>query len=249
MIAALCELYRVSGKKCYLQAAQKADDFLHQYLYPNGKLFASRRGDRLGAGGFLDDYAAWAFAQLSLYDASWDHKYLQHAQQLCNAVKEKFAAENGGFYLYANDSEKLILRPRETYDGAIPSGNSLMAYVLVRLSHLSDEEEYSNAAKQQLDFMAADATAYPPGYAMYLWALMEYYYPPAHLRVVADGDVNMDALRAEVGAKMNLSADVVISQPSEQFPLQNATTTFYVCRDQQCLPPVNDLSAVVNNDK
>ena len=75
--------------------------------------------------------------------------------------RSDFGDNTGGFYLYGKGHEELILRPKEAYDGAIPSGNSLMAYNLVCLSLLTDEERYKTEAERQLDFLSKNASQYP----------------------------------------------------------------------------------------
>ena len=98
-------------------------------------------------------------------------------------------AEHGGFYLYGQDDERLILRPKETYDGALPSGNTVLAYVLVRLHLLTGEERFSGQARRQLDFLAGAAERAPAGYCMFLTALSDFLEPPETVKVVpAPGD-------------------------------------------------------------
>ena len=129
MIAAMCQLYRVSGSRQYLDAAKKADSFLRTNLCDGNTLFVSFRAGKRGQKGFLDDYAGYLFAQLALYGATLEEEYLDRAEHLCGKILADFQDSNaGGFYLYGAESERLILRPKETYDGAIPSGNSLMAW-------------------------------------------------------------------------------------------------------------------------
>lgn len=111
--------------------------------------------------------------------------YLRRAERLCRDACRKFQdKENGGFYLYGVGNELLILRPKETYDGAMPSGNSLMAWNLVRLSQLVSEEAYGPLAERQLDFLAGGAKQYPAGYAMFLLALLDRRDPPPKVTVV-----------------------------------------------------------------
>lgn len=136
MIAAMCELYLVSQKDHYLQAAIQADLFIQTKLLEEDTLYVSYREGKRGVAGFLDDYACYIFAQLALYRATLEQAYLTQADKLCQKVIRDFSDPVGGFYLYSDTSEELILRPKETYDGAIPSGNSMMAYNLVRLSEL-----------------------------------------------------------------------------------------------------------------
>lgn len=177
MIAAMCELYQVSHKEPYLSAAKRAEAFIQIYLLEGENLYVSFRDGKSGVTGFLDDYAATIFAELALYRATMEQTYLDRADDLCQKVLRDFGDPAGGFYLYSRSSEQLILKPKETYDGAMPSGNSLMAYNLVELSSLVDHESYQRAAKQQLNFLAADASQYPTGYGMFLEVLLEYMNP------------------------------------------------------------------------
>lgn len=238
MIAALCRLYQAGGEQKYLETAKRADRFLWEHLWDGGALHVSFRAGRRGEKGFLDDYAACLFAQLALYGATLEQTYLTRAEELCRDTLSRFQdAENGGFYLYGEDHEALILRPKDTYDGAMPSGNSLMAWNLVRLSQLVSEEAYGPLAERQLDFLAADAKQYPAGYAMFLLALLDRRDPPPKVTVVGPGKSEAGRLPLELPAE----AAVVLREPGEDYPLKSGKTTFYVCRGHSCLPPVNDL--------
>lgn len=238
MIAALCRLYQAGGRQKYLEAAKRADRFLWKRLWDGKALHVSFRAGRRGETGFLDDYAACIFAQLALYGATLDKAYLTRAEELCRDTLSRFQdAENGGLYLYGEDHEALILRPKETYDGAMPSGNSLMAWNLVRLSQLVSEETYGPLAERQLDFLAADAKQYPAGYAMFLLALLDRRGPPPKVTVVRSGKSEAGRLPLELPAE----AAVLLREPGAEYPLKNGRTTFYVCRGHRCLPPVNEL--------
>lgn len=242
MIAAMCELYRAGGKSVYIELAKNADAFILKNLYENGILFVSFKDGKNGVEGFLDDYAGFIFAQLSLYQATLEQEYLERAKLMCENVLKKFSDDAGGFYLYSNDSETLIVRPRETYDGAIPSGNSLMAYNLVRLSLITSDESYASMVERQLNYIAADASHYPPGYAMFLTALLEYSYPPTKVTVVLDDQTDKNDI------PIGFSTDTIVTllqQPTEEYPLKNAKTTFYVCHEHSCMPPVNNLNELV----
>ncbi|MBQ8600001.1 MAG: thioredoxin domain-containing protein [Clostridia bacterium] len=238
MIAAMCELYLAGRKERYLHAAKCADAFIQKNLCENDTLFVSCREGKRGVMGFLDDYAGYMFAQLELYKATLDHRYVERASLLFDKVKAGFGDHTGGFYLYSKDSEELIVRPKETYDGAIPSGNSLMAYNLVRLWLITSDEEYRMEAERQLDFLAAEASQYPHGYAMFLTALLEYDTPPMKVTVVLDAKTDGSRLKLDVPA----DAVVILQQPTEEYPLKNGKTTYYVCGNRNCMPPVNDLN-------
>ena len=238
MIAALCRLYQISGEEKYLEAAKRADRFLWDNLWEAGALHVSFRDGRRGAEGFLDDCAACLFAQLALYGAALEKTYLDRAERLCQSAYAKFHdGETGGFYLYGEGHEALIFRPKETYDGAVPSGNSLMAWNLVRLSQLVSEETYGSLAERQLDFLAADASQYPAGYGMFLLALLDDQDPPPKVTAVLSGQPDAK----QIPLTLPPETAVILREPGEHYPLKNGKTTFYVCRGHSCLPPVNEL--------
>ncbi len=244
MIAAMCELYLVSKKEIYLSAAQNADCFIQKYLCDSNTLFVSFHMEKQGVRGFLDDYAAYIFAQLSLYRVTLNREYLNRAKHLCDKVISDFGDNTGGFYLYGKDHEELIIRPKETYDGAIPSGNSLMAYNLVRLSFLTDEERYKAATERQLDFLAQIASQYPTNHAMFLMALLEQVKPPMKVTVILDEQTEKSDLA------LMLPPDAVViplDAPTKEYPLKNGKTTYYVCKGHSCLPPTNTLNELFEN--
>ncbi len=238
MIAAMCELYLVSKNDVYLNAALKAYNYIKTNLYKDGTLFVSFKDDRLGVSGFLDDYASFAFAQLCLYRATLDADYIERAKKTCDKVVSDFSDKMGGYYLYGNQSEELILRPKETYDGAIPSGNSLMAYNFVKLYHLTSDDKYKDLAEKQLDFISAEASQYPTNHAMFLMVLLEYNEPPMKITVVADDKTNINefVFNLPTSAIINL-----LTEPTEEYRLKNGRTTYYICKGHSCMPPTNDL--------
>ncbi len=242
MIAAMCELYLVSKNDVYLNGAQKADGFIIKYLCEDNTLFVSFRDGKRGVKGFLDHYASYIFAQLFLYRATLDNSYLNSAKQMCDKVVNDFSDNVGGFYLYGSQSEELILRPKETYDGAIPSGNSLMAYNFVKLYLLTSDDKYKSLAENQLNFIASDATRYPTNHAMFLLALLEYNEPPIKVTVIFDDktDRNKVSLALPANTIINLFA-----KPTKEYPLKNGKTTYYVCRGHSCMPPTNDLNEIL----
>ncbi len=241
MIAAMCELYLASKNDVYLNAAQKADEFIRKHLCEESTLFVSFRDGKRGVKGFLDDYASYIFAQLSLYRATLDTDYLNRAKQMCDKVVNDFGDNTGGFYLYSKQSEELILRPKEAYDGAIPSGNSLIAYNFVKLYHLTLDDKYKALAEKQLDFISAAANSYPTNQAMFLTALLEYNEPPMKVTVVVDDDANINDFTLDLPANAMIS---LLTKPTKEHSLKDGKTTYYVCKGKACMPPTNDLNEI-----
>lgn len=183
MISAMCHLYRVTQTTKYLNAAEQSQNFIENNLCEENSLFVSWRDERHSGKGFLDDYANEIFALLSLYEATLNHSYLSRAKVLCNKCLSLFYDKtSSGFFLNGSENEKLIMRPKETYDGAMPSGNSMMAYNLLRLSQYYENDDYASFAEAQLRFMITEVSSYPAGYVMFLNALLDYVELPASIK-------------------------------------------------------------------
>ena len=235
-IAALCALYRRTRNAGYLEAAKRAQAFIEEKLCDGNRLFVSYRNGRRGENGFLDDYAAEAFALLALYEATLDHPYLTRAAQFADrAIAACFDGEQGGFYLSGAENETLLFRPKESYDGAIPSGNSLMAYNLVRLQALCPDDEREKTLKKLLAYLSGEAENYPAGHAMFLIALSDFLEPPMTI-TVAGADDTIHELPLFTPSECIVR---ILRDGSEEYPLQNGQTSFYVCRNHACLPPVD----------
>lgn len=243
MIGAMCHLFRVSNNGIYLEAAEKAQQFIFDKLCDNDTLYVSFRKDKHGKKGFLDDYANEIFALLALYEATFDNEYLNKALIFCSKVVAEFYDEaNGGFFLYGKDNEQLIMRPKETYDGAMPSGNSMMAYNLVRLYLITGDNKFEQLLNKQLLFMSGEAQHYPAGYAMFLLALSDFLYPPMKVTVVVKDREDLKPLPG----KLPLEAVVyVLEEPTKEYPIKDDKTTYYVCKGRMCLPSGNDLDSLL----
>ncbi len=239
MICAMSMLYRVTGKQCYLDAASSAANYIEENLADGNTLFVSCRKKIRSVNGFLDEYAYYTTALISLYEATSENHYLERARQICSEAIEQFADENGlGYFLCGHKNGSLIARPKETYDGALPSGNSAMAYCLVKLSHLTDKDNYRQLAEQQLAFLSGEAEHYPAGYSLFLTALLIYLHPAKKITVVpADGESRENIIR-----RLPLYCEIkILPGETDEYRMLNGKTTYYVCENYTCLPPVNSL--------
>lgn len=238
MITALSMLYRASRNKKYLKAAQKAQEFIENSLCKGTQLYTSFRDGKHSDNGFLDDYAFYVTALIELYNSTLDYNYLEKAELFCRETVKRFAdRENGGVYLSQADSTELFMNPKESYDGAIPSGNSVMAYNFVRLYQLTDKEEYKELAEKQIAFMSAQAQGYPAGYSMFLTAKLLCEAPPQHITIIIKNSSDLKEIRESLPFLANIS----IKCESKEFPLLNNQTTYYICKNHNCLPPTNTI--------
>ena len=140
MIAALALAGRILDEPEYIEAAGKAQDFLAAHLQtPDGLLFHRYRGGEASITGMAQDYAFGLWGLIELYQSTFDVRYLAEARRYSRIMDTHFTDErHGGFFLTPdNTAEPLPVRPKELYDGAIPSANSVAAYNFVRLARLT----------------------------------------------------------------------------------------------------------------
>lgn len=238
MIAAFSMLYRVSHNKKYLNSAINAQKFVENNLCNGSRLYTSWRDGKCSKCSFLDDYAYYIASLIELYNSTLDSDYLEKSERLCEKAVQRFLDhENGGFYLSASTNAELFMNPKEVYDGAIPSGNSVMTYNFVRLYQLTGNEKYRELTESQMDFLSAYASDYPAGHCMFLIAKMMYENPPEHITIVLKNSSNLENVRDNIPFLANIS----LTKESDKYMLLNEKTTYYICKDHVCLPPTNDM--------
>jgi hypothetical protein len=156
-ISALCKGYRVLDDLRYLAAARRAAEFLLAHMYqPEGAQLLRRFCEAEAAiGAFLDDYAFLAQALLDLFEATSETRYLEIARSLAVEGFARFEDhEAGGFFSTEQNARDLLLRVKDDYDGAEPSGNSVATDVLLRLAHLAGDETLRKKAMRSLESLA-----------------------------------------------------------------------------------------------
>lgn len=255
MLSALAQAGRVLDEPRYLGAAEETAAFLAARLTgENGRLLARWRGGEAAHPGKLDDYAFYAWALLELYAATLALPYLTGAIRAASALLELFFdPRNGGFFPYARDGEQLISRNRETYDGAMPSGNSVAGLALSRLSRLTGEEKWRAAAELQLRYLAGAAAASPAGHAFALLPMLEELWPAGELVcATAEGSVpaelleflagrEADGLAVLVKTAENAAALAQAAPFTAGYALPQAGSLYYLCQNRACRPPVRGI--------
>lgn len=238
MIAALSMFFRVSRNEKYLKAAVHTQRFIEENMCEGVQLYTSWRNGKRSENCFLDDYAYYISALIELYNTTLDSSYLEKAEQFCKETIRLFWDKNhGGFYLSESDNTELFMNPKEVYDGAIPSGNSVMAYNFVGLYQLTENEKYRELAEKQIDFLSAQASDYPAGHCMFLIAKMMYENPPEHITIALKNDSDFEKIKRNIP----FFANIFVTRENEKYPLLNDKITYYVCKDHVCLPPTNKL--------
>ena len=182
MICACAKAGAVLGETEYVDLAVRAEAFIRKNLVRNGRLMVRYRDGDAAGEGKLDDYACYILALLELYRVTFQEEYLARASAWAETMIEQFFdRERGGFYLTAKDGEQLIVRTKETYDGAMPSGNSAAARGLQQLAQITGESKWQGILDQQLHYLAGAMEGYPSGHSYALLTMMNVLYPSKEL--------------------------------------------------------------------
>lgn len=252
MLMALSRAAWVFADKKYLSAAKELESFLKTEMGggPRLKAVFCRGEARLPAQ--LDDYAFYALGLLELYRADFDPAHISLAKELAGQILSRFADEKGGFFRTAEDAEALILRPKEIFDGAMPSGNSAAAVLFSALWRLTAEVKWREALEAQLCFICANLSRYPAGCAYAMCALMDQIYPTRELVCAAPGEEAPATLQT-VTAKYAPELTVLLKTPENAAALAKAApftmeyapkdgkAAFYLCSGGVCQLPLSDI--------
>jgi uncharacterized protein YyaL (SSP411 family) len=241
MIAALSQGAAVLDDATYAIAASRAANV----LLAKPKLQHSDKQQAV----FLDDYTFVVWGLLNLYEATFEVRYLEKAIKLERESLTRFRDATGRFYLTPSEAATLIIRPRETSDGAVPSGNSVQLTNLVRLSRITGDPLYETAANALLRTTADDITLIPSASA-HLMSGLDFLLGPSYEIVFAGTDVH--ALQRAVWASfvpnkvlLHSGADIAAIAPfTEMQRAVGGRATAYVCTNHLCRLPTADREKV-----
>ncbi len=259
MIAALAKASFLCEEPLWLEAAQKAQQFLEIHLTNScSRLYIRYRDGESAGNGNLEDYAYYAWALLELYQVTWNADYLEKAVHFTNQAIQWFSdQEQGGFYLYASDAESLISRPLETWDSALPSGNSVVALVFSFLFDLTGEDRWHREQEQLLRFLAGEAEAYPAGCCFALYAMCHAVYPSAQLLCVTaekqmphelTNFLRMNELPGLTTLLLTLeNRDQLarIAPFTAHYPIPDSGTVYYLCQGNTCSAATKDFQTLL----
>ena len=261
MISAFARCARGLNDASYLKTAKKAADFcLNNLRSQDGRLLKRWRMGKAGLAAHLEDYAFFIQGLIDLYEASLESKYLKHADELTKMTIDLFEdKKDGGFFLTAEDGEKILIRPKEIYDGAIPSGNSVMALNLARLSKITGNIDYEKKLFRIFSSFAGFLKENPAGAEVLLHALDFILAPPLELVLAGDFENNAtQSMLTEINQRFMPSKVLVFKDTTktdatliELVPFlanQKAIegkTTFYACRNQTCDKPRTQIQEVI----
>ncbi|HXG93145.1 MAG TPA: thioredoxin domain-containing protein [Blastocatellia bacterium] len=250
MLTAFAEAANILGRDDYRAVAVRNAEFILSRLMREGRLLRTYKDGQAKLNAYLEDYAYVMEGMLAVYEATFDLRYFNHARSLADVMIEKFWDEDeGGFYFTSSDHEKLITRTKDYFDNATPSGNSVAALNLLKLSHLVQEPDYQRRAVTILRALRQAMSKYPSAFGYLLCALDFYLSEPKEIAIV--GHLDSHEVRSFVEEiysryipnKVVAAAEAEDEKAAEAISLMMGRTavdgkaTAYVCRNYTCLAP------------
>lgn len=235
----------------YEEAARRAAGRILQNCRVPGDLLHREKDGAAGIPGFASDYAFFIEALLDLYEATFDSRYFREAVALQTEMDARFADPRGGYFLSAKSHGALIVRPREMFDGATPSSNSVAAMNLLRLATFTGAQKYSHGADRIFAAFAGYLERAPAAFPRLLAALDYRESEPREVVLSGEpGRKDFEALRAAVFASAQPNRVLVhaaeTGTPEELRPLvgsrasADGSARAFVCRAFSCLAPTSD---------
>jgi len=179
MIAAMAMGARILKDDIYLQAACHALDFINKNLRrDDGRLLARYRDGHAEYLAYAADYAFLIWGLLELYEIGKDERHLDMARKFNQDLLDYFwDLEDGGLFFYGHDAENLLTRPKEGYDGAIPSANAVAALNFLHLSQITKDPDLENKAQQALNCFAGQIQEHPTAHSFWLLVISHKFFP------------------------------------------------------------------------
>jgi uncharacterized protein YyaL (SSP411 family) len=257
MIAGLAQGAQILEDKTYEDAAKRAARFIMATMRDTeGRLVHRYREDEAGIAANLDDYAFFIWGLIELYEATFDSQYLKWALDLNADMLEHFwDPTGGGFFFTPDDGETLIVRKKEIYDGALPSGNAVAMFNLLRLARFTGQADLDHKASLISKAFSHQITQFPSGYTQFL-SSVDFGLGPSY-EVVIVGSSKDDSAREMLRALKTryIPNRVLIFKPTDSespeissiagfienhVPLDGRATA-YVCRNTACNMPTTDI--------
>ena len=258
MIAALARGAQVLGDKAYSDAAEGAVEFLLKKLRkPDGRLLHRFREGEAGVAAHLDDYAFLVWGLIETYEATFDARFLKTALELNkDMIRHFWDQQGGGLYFTSDDAENLIVRNKEVYDGALPSGNAVAMLNLLRLGRFTGEADLEDRAFKLQRGFSQQVRQFPSGYTQFLSAV-DFSLGSSH-EVVISGALGakemLNALRSRFSPNQVLvfrpagqesaGIDAVVPFAKKYAPIDGKATA-YVCSGHACKDPTTKVEKLL----
>jgi uncharacterized protein YyaL (SSP411 family) len=254
VMAALAKAGRALGRQEYTEGAYRAADFIRKVMKTNDRLHHRYAEGEVTIPAFLDDHAFLIWGLIELYQSTFDTGLLEWTLELTDDLLSRFWDEAGGFFMTSEDAQELPLRKKEVYDGALPSGNSVMLDNLLRLGRLTGRADLEERAGNINETFSDKISALPMGHTHFLSAL-DFGFGPAHEVVIAgrpntpDTEAMLRTLHREFLPRTvvlfrtpgeDSSALLQLAPYAASLTAVEGRATAYVCSGFRCELPVTD---------
>ena len=257
MISAMARAYQVLGRAEDLAAAQKAGRFILAQMVVDGQLLHTYKDGKARLGAYQDDYACLLVGLLDLYEADFELSWLEAAQRLSEGMLARFWDQReGGFFYTEAGAADIIVRSKNPFDNATPSGNGMATLALLRLGTMTAQAGLLEKAEQTLKLFSGLLRRAPTAFPQMLNALHFYQAAPFEVALVG-GRRQRDPLLAAVHRRFVPNKVVLAADPGEASPRltqvlpllegkleEGGEARAYVCRDFSCSAPVRSAEAL-----
>jgi uncharacterized protein YyaL (SSP411 family) len=255
MISAFVDGYRVTGESKYLDAAKDATRFiLNELITKEGRLLRTWGKGKAKLNAYLDDYSYFVQALLDMASVDGELIWYQNARRLTDHMLRHFwDSEQDNFFYTSDDHETLLARPKNHFDGSVPSATSVAIFDMLRLAFLSGNTEYRNKAEKLIQLYLPYAKKIPEQFANLLCACDFYLANPVEIALLADTAGGAKFIQA-IGRIYLPNKIMLVSSESggEKFEspllegraLIDSKSTVYICRNYACDAPITDLDVL-----
>ena len=256
MITAFAKGYRVTGDERYINAAKNCISFIEQNLLVDEKLLRTYKNGVAKIDGYLEDYSYFVNALLDVFEIEPNEKYLKLSVKLGNHLVDHFwDSENNSFFMTSDNHEKLIIRPKSNYDLSLPSGNSVSAFAMLRLYHLSQEKIFLEITIKIMESQAQIAAENPFGFGYLLNTISMYIQKPVEITLINPENfeirksLHLDYLPNSILITIQNSTQLesILKYPFFTGKSFEDKTSVFICKDFTCSLPLHTLEEIKLN--
>ncbi len=259
MISVLAYGGAAMDKPDYIQAARKSADFILEHLSADGRLKRYYAKGKAHENAVLDDYAHLVRGLLDLYQADFNPKWLKVSLELSAQMIELFEDPNsGGFYLTGSDADKLFIRTRPDYDGAVPNGNSIAVENLIRLTEFTGDSKWLKHAEKVLVWYQEQLKSQPASLTQMTVSADLWLSPRSEIVIAAPAGISADKILRQIRKRFLPRTVILLRSPELNIPLLEelaetvkdrpavgGKVTIYLCENFVCKQPIVELDAFV----
>lgn len=253
MIAVLAIAGRTFNNNNFIAHANECFSFIEINMFaPDNTLLHRFRNGKAEIIGNLDDYAFLIWGLIELYQSTLDYNYIKKAVALTDTAINIFHDDvNGGFYFASNQRKDLIIKTKESYDGALPSGNSVMLSNFIRLSKITFNSKYENYAQQLIEYFSGTISKSPYASTFLLCGLNLAANSTQEVIIAHNGDLEILNSNLKKMHKLFLPDVIFLStrgheaEQLNKYTTINDLTTYYVCKNYECRLPTTDINKAI----